>query len=185
MYPGDISIRYMDLSPTGRVILGVLAVEPRSGYDIKALTDKSTRFFWAASYGQIYPELKRLADRGLIEGSDESHGDRKRTVYRITPEGRRALSEWLKTPGQVHELRDEGLLKLFFAATQGRDAVRAAIRGKRDAHAEKLAELREIEPFANAANRVGPAEVLGYGLAYQEFAIRWCDETLNDLEKEN
>jgi PadR family transcriptional regulator, regulatory protein AphA len=175
----------MELSATGRVILGVLSVEPRSGYDIKALTDKSTRFFWAASYGQIYPELKRLAERGLIEGSDEPHGDRKRTVFRITRDGRRALDEWLNAPDQVHELRDEGLLKLFFAGTQGRDAVRAAIRGKREAHAEKLGELREIEPLAKAANRVGPAEVLGYGLALNEFAIRWCDETLNDLDKEN
>ena len=175
----------MDLSPTGRVILGVLAVEPRSGYDIKALTDKSTRFFWAASYGQIYPELKRLSDRGLIDGSDESHGSRKRTVYRITREGRKALAEWLGTPEQVHELRDEGLLKLFFAAAQGNDAVTAAIREKRDAHASALAELREIEPYAQSAERVGPAEVLGYGLAYNEFAIRWCEETLKRLDKEN
>ena len=45
----------MELSATGRVILGMLAVEPRSGYDIKAIVDHSTRFFWAASYGQIYP----------------------------------------------------------------------------------------------------------------------------------
>jgi PadR family transcriptional regulator, regulatory protein AphA len=175
----------MDLSPTGRVILGVLAVEPRSGYDIKALTDKSTRFFWAASYGQIYPELKRLAKLGLIEGSDESQGDRKRTVYRITRDGRRALADWLNAPEQVHELRDEGLLKLFFAAAQGPEAVRTAISEKRNAHASALAELREIEPFARAAERVGPAEVLGYGLAYNEFAIRWCEDTLKELDKEN
>ena len=58
----------MELSPTGRVILGFLAVEPRSGYDIKEQVDKSTRFFWAASYGQIYPELKRLAGDGLRGG---------------------------------------------------------------------------------------------------------------------
>ena len=175
----------MDLSPTGRVILGVLAVEPRSGYDIKALTDKSTRFFWAASYGQIYPELKRLAKQGLVEGSDEPQGGRRRTVYRITGEGRKVLAEWLNDPAQVQELRDEGLLKLFFAATEGRDEVIAAIQGKRDAHAAKLAELREIEPHAKAAERVGPAEVLGYGLALNEFAIRWCDETLEQINKEN
>ncbi|MDX6587369.1 MAG: hypothetical protein QOI31_1842 [Solirubrobacterales bacterium] len=174
----------MDLSSTGRVILGVLAVEPRSGYDIKAVTDKSTRFFWAASYGQIYPELKRLAEAGLIEGSDEPHGGRKRTVYRITRDGRKALAEWLNAPEQVHELRDEGLLKLFFAAAQDNDAVIAAIREKRDAHAAALVELRDIEPHARAAERVGPAEVLGYGLAYNEFAIRWCEDSLKTLNKE-
>jgi PadR family transcriptional regulator, regulatory protein AphA len=175
----------MELSPTGRVILGVLAVEPRSGYDIKALTDQSTRFFWAASYGQIYPELKRLAERGLIEGSNEPLGGRKRTVFQITPKGRAVLADWLNSPEQVHELRDEGLLKLFFAGTQGREEVIAAIQGKRDTHAAKLAELREIEPHALATERVGPAEVLAYGLALNEFAIRWCDETLEQIDKEN
>lgn len=53
----DISERYvllgMELSPTAYVILGMVSREPRSGYEIKALVDDSTRFFWAASYGQI------------------------------------------------------------------------------------------------------------------------------------
>ena len=56
----------MDVSPTGHVVLGMLAMEPRSGYDIKQLADVSTRHFWAISYGQIYPELRRLLAAGLI-----------------------------------------------------------------------------------------------------------------------
>src|SRR6266513_2814284 len=52
------------------VVLGLLSLGPRSGYDIKAVVDRSTRFFWAASYGQIYPELRRLEEDGLIEGED-------------------------------------------------------------------------------------------------------------------
>ena len=175
----------MELSATGRVILGVLAVEARSGYDIKALTDRSTRFFWAASYGQIYPELKRLAERGLVVGSDRSQGGRKRTVYEITPAGREALAAWLHDGEMTHELRDEGLLKLFFAATQGDDTAAAVVREKRDAHNAALAELRAIEPSAKASGRFGPAEVLAYGLAYNEFAVRWCEEILKRIEKEN
>ena len=175
----------MELSATGRVILGVLAVEPRSGYDIKALTDKSTRFFWAASYGQIYPELKRLSESGLVEGAEEPHGGRKRTVYKITRAGREALAAWLTGGETSHELRDEGLLKLFFAATHDPKTVAAVIRQKRDAHAAAISELREIEPFAAAAKRVGPAETLAYGIAYNEFAVHWCEETLKQIEKEN
>ena len=60
----------MQLTPTARVILGVLGLGPRTGYDIKKLTDVSTRFFWSASYGQIYPELKRLEAAGLVEADD-------------------------------------------------------------------------------------------------------------------
>jgi PadR family transcriptional regulator, regulatory protein AphA len=48
----------MELSATAKVILRMLAQRPRSGYEIKSLVDHSTRYFWAASYGQIYPELR-------------------------------------------------------------------------------------------------------------------------------
>ena len=56
------------LTPTGRVILGLIAIGRQTGYDIKQLVDKSTRHFWSASYGQIYPELRRLEDQGLVRG---------------------------------------------------------------------------------------------------------------------
>ena len=71
----------MELSATGKVILGMVAAKPRSGYEIKQLIDRSARFFWAASYGQIYPELKKLEDAGLIAGTDDSQGARQRTFF--------------------------------------------------------------------------------------------------------
>ena len=78
------------LSATAYVILGMIREEPRSGYEIKALVDNSTRFFWAASYGQIYPELKRLSEAGLVVGIDSPTGGRRRTVYEITADGKRS-----------------------------------------------------------------------------------------------
>src|ERR671934_1769352 len=105
----------MELSSTAYVILGMLGWRPMSGYEIKSLVDKSTRLFWAASYGQIYPELRRLAAAGLIEGKASPQGGRRRNVYRLTPAGRRELRAWLNSDPQGSELRDEGLLKLFFA----------------------------------------------------------------------
>ena len=68
IYPADT----WSSIPTAYVILGMLAWRPMSGYDIKATVDRSTRLFWAASYGQIYPELRRLAEAGLVEGEAES-----------------------------------------------------------------------------------------------------------------
>ncbi len=73
------------------VILGLISLGPRSGYEIKATVDRSTRFFWAASYGQIYPELRRLERDGLIEGEDAPNGARPRRVYRLTQAGRDEL----------------------------------------------------------------------------------------------
>jgi PadR family transcriptional regulator AphA len=174
----------MDLSPTGRVILGMLAAEPQSGYDIKATVDHSTRFFWAASYGQIYPELKRLAERGLIEPHAEPQGGRRRTIYRITDAGRETFAAWIRDPELTNEMRDEGLLKLFFAGLLEREDAIAVLEATRKRYAEKHARLKEIEPIAETAERFGPLAVLRYGLGMSEFAIAWCDENLKDL-KEN
>ena len=82
--------------------------EPRSGYEIKALVDDTTRFFWAASYGQIYPELKRLSELGLVEGIDAPRGGRRRTVYAITADGEEELRSWLRQPPTTYEMREEG-----------------------------------------------------------------------------
>ena len=68
------------LNATARVILGLLKFSPRTGYDVKRVTDFSTRFFWRASYGQIYPELRRLEERGLIKARTNPRGGVKRTT---------------------------------------------------------------------------------------------------------
>src|SRR5512132_2480997 len=104
----------MELNATGKVILGMLAARPRSGYEIKQLVDSSARFFWGASYGQIYPELRRLEEAGLVASTDEPRGQVPRRVYRITRRGKRAVREWLLDNETAFELRDEGLLRLFF-----------------------------------------------------------------------
>src|SRR3974390_575444 len=105
------------LPPTGRVILGMIALGNQTGYDIKQLVDKSTRHFWAASYGQIYPELRRLEEQGLLAGQPEPRGGRARTVYTLTPAGGAAVTDWLDDPDEAipFEVRAEGMLKLFFS----------------------------------------------------------------------
>ena len=63
-----------ELTPMGKVILGMIDFGKCTGYEIKQFVDKTTRFFLAASYGQIYPELKRLERTGLITGAPEPPG---------------------------------------------------------------------------------------------------------------
>ena len=169
------------LSPTANVILGMLGMRPMSGYDIKALVDKSSRFFWAASYGQIYPELGRLAEEGLIEGQPEPQGGRRRTVYRLTPAGRRRLRHWLGVEPETFELRDEALLKLFFAgATDGRDAG-TALEAKRRHHEGIVERLREMEPAVAAGGKSFQHLVLSYGIECNEWAAQWCERAIEEL----
>src|SRR4029453_994300 len=102
------------LTPTARVILGMLKLGIHTGYDIKKAIDTSTRFFWSASFGQIYPELRRLSDAGLIKGKPDPRGQVKRTIYSLTPKGERALHDWLTdSESFTFEMRDESLLRLF------------------------------------------------------------------------
>ena len=170
----------MELSSTAYVILGMVRKEPRSGYEIKALVDNSTRFFWAASYGQIYPELKRLAEAGLVVGSDSPTGGRRRTVYEITADGEEELRAWLRQPPQTFEMRDEGLLKLFFADALPRDEALAIVREMRERRLEVHQRLRALKELKADVKEPFPMIVLRGGLEFTEWFADWCGR----MEKE-
>ena len=183
----------MDLSATAKVILGMLAARPRSGYEIKQLVDSSARFFWAASYGQIYPELKKLEKAGLISGDDSSTGARQRTTFRLTSKGRRVAREWMATAPEVLEVRDEGLLKLFFAGSIDPERAAEIARERAAVSREKAAELRAIADQIDEAGTPAGAEaqpdagslaVLRYGIAASEWTAEWFERTAEDLERE-
>ena len=177
-----------ELTATGRVILGMIGLGKQTGYDIKALVDRSTRFFWAASYGQIYPELRRLEERGLVRGRPEPTGGRARTVYELTEAGRAALHGWLGSGAEpLYELRDEGMLKLFFSDSLPEQRI-ANIRAMRERQERKLAQLRAIEPHAAEGageQRVsGPYLTLQLGISSTECFIEWCVATERRLAAE-
>jgi PadR family transcriptional regulator, regulatory protein AphA len=172
----------MERSPTSYVILGTLGWRPMSGYEIKSIVDRSTRFFWAASYGQIYPELRRLAAAGLIEGKASPQGGRRRNVYRLTPAGRKELRAWLDADPEVFELRDEALLKLFFADAAGGESARGTLDAKRRTHEQLVERLREIETTSKPEGFTHL--VLRYGIEFNEWVANWCARTGRALEAE-
>jgi PadR family transcriptional regulator AphA len=179
----------MELSPTAKVILGMLSVSPQSGYQIKSFSDKSTRFFWAASYGQIYPELRRLEAEGLIEGEDVPTGDRKRTVFHITETGEEALRAWLRQPPEVLEMRHEGMLKVFFVDALPPDERVRRLLDMRDQHLEKLAALRAVEAAKLASANAEVTEtsmylILQFGIEYNQWVADWCERAAERLAVE-
>jgi DNA-binding PadR family transcriptional regulator len=164
----------MELSPTAYVILGMVSREPRSGYEIKAAVDGSTRFFWAASYGQIYPELKRLSEAGLVEGVDSPRGERKRTVYAITADGEAELREWLRRPPETAEMREEGLLKLFFSELLEPEEAAATLRAMREQRLALVERLRGMEPMTLEKDPFS-LMVLQGGIEFNEWFADWCE----------
>jgi len=163
------------LSPTAYVILGMVSEEARSGYEIKAVVDNSTRFFWAASYGQIYPELKRLAEAGLVAGKDAPTGGRKRTVYGITADGEEELRSWLRQPPETVEMREEGLLKVFFANVLPPAEAAEILRSMRAYRLGLIERLRAMEQMTAEKEDPYPLIVLRGGLEYNEWFADWCE----------
>src|SRR5215210_310072 len=165
----------MELRKTSYVILGMLRLGRSTGYEIKRFMDVSTRFFWAASYGQIYPELRRLEELELVRPTGASGGGRQRKAYELTAAGERELDEWLGSAEALHfELRHEGLLKLFFSDGLSAPGRAAQWRRMREEHEPIAQQLRSIRPKGAGAGRAMPLEVLEFGIAYQDFIIDYC-----------
>jgi DNA-binding PadR family transcriptional regulator len=174
----------MKLTAVTPVVLGFLAMGPRSGYDIKQVVDRSTRFFWAASYGQIYPELKRLEEDGLVEGEDRPNGGRSRRVYTLTDAGREALHAWLLSSRFDVELRDESLLQLFFADSLPREQALRLIEDRKMAHEQILEVLHEIENLPGGKDPDFIDLVLRWGIEFNEWGAQWCEKHLKRLKDE-
>ena len=163
-------------------VLGLITHEPRSGYDIKRIIDRTIRHFWAASYGQIYPELTRLEAAGWIAGSDAPRGGRSRRLFRITPKGRKALDGWLRGQKTRIELRDESLLRLFFADAAPGELGLGLLRARRHGYEQMLAYLRSLDdgagpdpPFVDLVYR--------WALDYCEWGIEWCAQQERRLRR--
>jgi PadR family transcriptional regulator AphA len=163
-----------ELSKPAYVVLGMIATGRRSGYAMSRTAKEATRHFWATSDGQIYPQLKKLSEEGYIEGERESQGGRERIVYSLTAQGRAALDEWLGSAAKAHfELRDEGLLKLFFAEELTVDQLRGQIEVMVRRHRRAIEHLEELEP--NAGDMACAHLTLRYGLDLHAFSIDWYD----------
>lgn len=176
----------MTLGKTAYVILGMLRLGKQTGYEIKSAMDGSTRFFWAVSYGQIYPELKRLEELGLAAGEEAPRGERRRRAYTLTPAGEAELRAWITSGGPLHfELRHEGVLRLFFA-----DAVLPEQRAEllatiSEEHRRVRDELAAIAPAArDSSGNNFPLLTLEFGLAYADFISDWCDRAIAGVAKE-
>lgn len=174
------------LTNTSYVLLGFLESHPHSGYDIKSIADHSTRFFWQITYGQIYPELKRMAGLGLVAQQAGSRGGRTRNVYRITAKGRQALRSWLTTASIEggFEMRDEMLLKLFFSDAAGVKARRAILEQMRAREEALIAQLRAIEPHARqqkAGHSSAKLDVLMGGIKVHETYLAHLKELQQNL----
>jgi PadR family transcriptional regulator, regulatory protein AphA len=172
----------MDPTSVTWAVLGLLEQRPRSGYDIKRAVDRTIRHFWAASYGQIYPELKRLEAAEWIRGSDDPQGGRSRRTYSITATGRAELQRWLRAGDTRVELRDESLLRLFFADSLPPDQALGLLAARREGYRQMLAYLVSLD------DGTGPDPpyidlVYRWALDHCAWGIEWCEQQERRLRR--
>lgn len=134
----------MKHASTSFVILGLLLDGPLSGYDIKKLIGLRFRFFWDESYGQIYPELKRMAENGLVELLPSEGSGRPRKKYRITSGGLETFKQWLNTPPEKERLRMEFLMKFLYAPLIEPQNLELYLEAFRQRKAEELNMLKHV-----------------------------------------
>jgi PadR family transcriptional regulator AphA len=157
------------LTPTSYIVLGLLeaaAPQEATPYDLKQMMAVSVDNFWSTPHAQVYREPERLAAGGLVTERREEAG-RRRRFYAITDRGRAALQAWRHTaPDDLPELRDSGVLKLFFGADP-----QVVAEHQIAVHHAKLAEYRTLRDAIAEHVPPGQLQALDIGIAHEQAMI--------------
>ena len=102
------------LTTTSYALLGLLAIRPWSTYELAKQMRRSLHHIWPRAESNVYAEPKRLVAAGLARSEAQKVGERARTLYTITPTGRRALQRWLRSESSPSRFESEALVKVLF-----------------------------------------------------------------------
>ena len=164
--------------------LGLLAQQPGSGYDLLKRFERSMANVWPATQSQLYGELNKLAEAGLIEVSDV--GPRGRKEYRVTAAGRSELLRWMMNPPDDPPFRSARLLRVFLLGEIPVDQARAHMVAAAE-HAEsqigRLEELRDSVPWRDDDASFYGRAALEHGLralATEADWARWLIKAIDE-----
>lgn len=178
----------------GYALLGLLAREPLTGYELTSRVRERIGFFWGARHSQIYPELAKLESEGFVTHepvAQEGKPDKK--VYSITKVGLAALSDWATVPAKPGPTRDEVTLKAYSLWAADPEKASAMFRDEERRHREQLAEYEQIKgwmerEWEEALTDPGTPEFSSYatlrrGLGYEREYAEWCGWLAVSLER--
>ncbi|ULE35007.1 PadR family transcriptional regulator [Mycobacterium sp. IDR2000157661] len=163
--------------------LGLLAQRPASGYDLLRLFEKSMANVWPATQSQLYGELNKLAENGLIEVADI--GPRGRKEYRITPTGRAELRRWISSPHDDPPFRSPALLRIFLLGEIPRAQARAhllAMAEHADAEVERLTALRDSIEWSRDEGSFYGLAALDFGLRSNAMEADWARSVIRAID---
>ncbi len=170
------------------LLLGLICAEPSSGYDLKRAFATTPIGVYQPSSGALYPALRRLQSKGLIQSQPPTAAGvapgRRRSVYQATPAGRAAHESWVRTPVEAANVaRDLGLHLMRFVMMEPlltRHEVLGFLCGLRDALAALVAEL---ERYTGAATFEGlhPGLALDHGIQVHRASLDWAEHAITSL----
>lgn len=160
------------------MILGLLMEGKMSGYDIKKTMDSSIGLFYTASYGSLYPALKRLTDRGMLSVTELDNSKNKK-LYELLPSGRQAFMDWLGEPLELS--RNELLSKIFFYDYLAEDTRMMRLNELQYKLANEIGRLEavnqvvlgELERIDRPEDYYFRVSVLTYGLNFFNMVNQW------------
>ncbi len=171
-----------NLSTTSYAILGLLAIQPWTTYELAQQLRRNLHYFWPRAESGVYEEPKNLVRHGLAEARRETVGRRPRTVYMITDAGRSALADWLEGDSEPWTLFSEALVRLWFADHGGESALRKAIGALRAQAQATLSHGRAIaREYASSDTPPFPerlainAMIFRFVWDYAATIVKWAD----------
>src|SRR5437899_11190041 len=169
---GTVSLKYG--------VLGLLAEEPLHGYEVKNRFEAMLGGTWDVNIGQIYTTLQRLERDGLVRPVG-SRGDRGKLLYELSPEGHKALDEWLSQPDSgPQQLHEDIYVKLLLATRVANGDLAPLLARQKRAYLQRLRDLNRLEDQARRDGRNDLARLVRGALLHTEADLKWVDELTAD-----
>ena len=160
------------------IILGIILEQDLAGYNIKQIIENSFGVYYKASYGSLYPALKRLASKGLVTTYEQSQGGRKKIFYHITEGGKLQFMKWLTTPMNILDGTNPNLTKIYFFNHLPSDIREQQLLIYENNCKIYLQELKELEKQFEEVKDVDKfyykLSILYFGISMTKKTIEWC-----------
>jgi len=181
------------MNALGYVLLGLVAREPLTGYELTSQLKERVAFFWSTSHSQVYPELSRLEDAGLVTHRAVEQRDRpNKKIYSITEAGVEALKQWVTAPLGAWPARDELALRAYSVWVADPREAAALFREQERLHEERRLDYERKKvwmegEWGEEVGRVDSPRFASYaalrrGIGYEREFADWCRWVAEQLE---
>jgi DNA-binding PadR family transcriptional regulator len=160
-------------------VLGLLKERAMHGYELRKQLSQKLGFFWTVSFGSLYPTLKKLERRGVVEKFSADQASRRKQVYRITPAGETEFLELLNEGAHSTWEEDKFPVRMAFFRYLGPES-RVRLLERRKAFLEdKLDEGRRLlSRAARGRDDTYTVSLMRHGVESTQHDIDWLDQLI-------